>query len=68
MPVGSEWLLFAEWNPRLNGFTLFYREHGAIEIKGAQVVTSEHLPSAVERTARRGIHRGRSRWTRLNHR
>lgn len=41
MPIGSEWLLFLEWNPRLNGFTLFYREHGAIQIKDGQVATAD---------------------------
>ena len=39
MPIGSEWLLFLEWNQDLDGFTLFYREHGAVEFKGGHVAT-----------------------------
>ena len=39
MPIGSEWLLFLEWNPRLNGFTLFYREYGAIQFEDGFVAT-----------------------------
>ena len=39
MPIGSEWLLFLEWSAALDGFTLFYREHGAVEFKAGRVAT-----------------------------
>lgn len=37
MPIGSEWLLFLEWSAALDGFTLFYREHGAVEVNAGKV-------------------------------
>ena len=42
LPIGSEWVLFLEWNPRMDGFTFFYRELGAVEIKDGKVVADGH--------------------------
>ena len=39
MPIGSEWLLFLEWSAALDGFILFYREHGAVEFNAGRVAT-----------------------------
>lgn len=43
MPVGSEWILFLQWDSRLDGFTLFYREHGAVQIVGNTLRTHMNL-------------------------
>ena len=43
MPVGTEWVLFLEWNTALSGFTLFYREHGAVQVVDGTVITRQGL-------------------------
>ena len=40
MPIGSEWVLFLAWDGALDGFTLFYRENGAVEIRDGKVSAS----------------------------
>jgi hypothetical protein len=37
LPQGSEWLLFLEWNARLDGFTFFYGELGAVQVEHGKI-------------------------------
>ena len=46
MTIGSEWVLFLEWDARLNGFTLLYRQHGAVQILKGSVAAPGTLHSS----------------------
>ena len=38
--VGSEWVMFLQWDSRLDGFTLFYRELGAVQIVDGKIANT----------------------------
>ncbi len=41
MPVGSEWVVFLKWDARLNAFTLFYREYGAVRVQDGRIASKK---------------------------
>jgi hypothetical protein len=49
LPVGSEWLLFLEWDRELKAFTIMYMDRGTLQIENGVIGASGGAPGWLRR-------------------